>query len=86
MLTDCAQHARTAAKAKKNTVAGKKRERMQVSGSDTEGSIEKGVGRRKARKIKIELSEAEKKPKELHWKRAADVALFRDKADIQLKS
>ena len=85
-LIDSAQHARTSAKAKKNSVARKKRERLQVSGSDTEGSIEKGLGQGKARRVKIELSEAEKKLKELHLKRDADIALFREKAVIQLKS
>ena len=66
-----AQHARTSVKAKKNSVAKKKRERLQVSGSDTEGSIKKGLGL--ARRVKIELSEAEKKLKELHLKRDADI-------------
>ena len=39
---------------------------MQVSGSDTEGSMEKEVEHEKARKIKIEMSKAEIKLKELH--------------------
>ena len=85
-LTDTAQHARTVAKAKTNKLVRRKRERMQVSGSDTEDSIEKGLGQKKARRVKIELSEAESKLKELHVKRAADVAMFREKAVIQLKS
>ena len=85
-LTDTAQHARTVAKQKSNKLARKKRERMQVSESDSEGSIEKGLGQKKARRVKIELSEAESNLKELHVKRAADVALFREKAVIQLKA
>ena len=59
---------------------------MQVSGSDTEGSVEKGLGQKKARRVKIELSEAETKLQELRVKRDADIALFREKAVIQLKS
>ena len=85
-LIDTAQHAWTAAKAKVRSVSRQKRERMQVSGSDTEGSVEKGLGQKKARKVKIELTEAEAKLQELHVKRDADIALFREKAVIQLKS
>ena len=85
-LVDTAQHARTVASAKKKTVVRKKRERMQISESDTEGSIEKGLGQRKARRVKVELSEAEKKLKEAHEKREGDIALFREKALIQLKA
>ena len=59
---------------------------MQVSDSDSEGSIEKGLGQKKARRVKMELSEAEISLKELHVKRAADVAMFREKAAIQLKA
>ena len=85
-LIDTSQHARTAATAKVRSVARQKRERMQVSGSDTEGSVEKGLGQKKARRVKIELSEAETKLQELRVKRDADIALFREKAVIQLKS
>ena len=59
---------------------------MQVSESESEGSIEKGLGQKKARRVKIELSEAESNLKELHIKRVVDVALFREKAAIQLKT
>ena len=85
-LIDTGQHARTAAQAKVRSLARKKRERMQVSGSDTEGSVDRGLGQRKARRVKIELSEAETKLNELRVKRDADIALFREKAVIQLKS
>ena len=57
-LTDTAQHAQAAAKAKKRTIARKKIERMQVRDDDTEGSVDRGLGQKKARKVKIELSEA----------------------------
>ena len=36
--------------------------------------------------MKIELTEAERKLQELHVKRDEDIALFREKAVIQLKS
>ena len=85
-LTDTAQHARTMAKSKSNKLARLKRERMQVSESESEGSIDKGLGQKKARRVKIELSEAESNLKEVHVKRAADVAMFREKAVIQLKA
>ena len=60
-LVDTAQHARTGYSAKKRSVARKKRERMQVLESDSEGSIEKDLGQRTARRVKIEITEAEKK-------------------------
>lgn len=85
-LTDTAQHAQAAAKAKKRTVARKKREKMHVSGSDTEGTVDRVLGQKKARKVKIELSEAEKMLLEVQAKRDAGIALFREKAVIQLKS
>ena len=85
-LVDTAQHARTVASAKKKIVVRKKRERMQISESDTKGSIEKGLGQRKAKRVKVELSEAEKDLKEAHEKREGDIALFREKAHIQLKA
>ena len=85
-LTDTAQHAQAAAKAKKGTLARKKREKLLVSGSDTEGTVDRGLGQKKAKKVKIELSEAEKRLQEVQAKREADIALFREKAVIQLKS
>ena len=57
-LIDTAQHARSGYSAKKRSVARKKRERMTIIESDSEGTVERGLGQKAARRVKIVQTEA----------------------------